>query len=452
MNAIKNLIEKLCDLVMHGRFSDETEVITNAVSEVMPVVATEELPEKHSAMMQEMSVVNNAGNVVPFAATDTPLQKATRAMMAMEQFLGEQYDLRFNKLTSETEFRKRNLSGACFQPVGQRELNSFCIEARKQGIDCWDRDVSRYVFSDSIPEYHPFRLYMDELPDWDGTDRIDSLARRVSSVPLWVKCFHRWLLGMAAQWLETDRLHANSVSPVLVSRTQGKQKSTFCKLLLPRELQRYYTDSYDLSAQSAAECKLTEFGLINMDEFDKFTPRKMALLKNLMQVVNPCVRKAHQKNYRPLPRVASFIATSNQKELLTDPTGSRRFLCVEIENKIDCSPLDYRQLYAQLKAELLAGERYWFTSEEEAEIMAANESYYKHPVEEDVFRSCFRPAGYGEKALMLSAAEIFQRLKKYNPAAMRSVSAGNFGKFLSSQGIERKHTESGNFYRVVALV
>ena len=420
MNAIKNLIEKLCDLVMHGRFSDETEVIANAVSEVMSVVATEELPEKHSTMMQEVSGVNNAGNVVPLAATDTPLQKATRAMMAMEQFLGEQYDLRFNKLTSETEFRKRNLSGACFQPVGQRELNSFCIEARKQGIDCWDRDVSRYVFSDSIPEYHPFSLYMDELPDWDGIDRIDSLARRVSSVPLWVKCFHRWLLGMAAQWLETDRLHANSVSPVLVSRTQGKQKSTFCKLLLPRELQRYYTDSYDLSAQSAAECKLTEFGLINMDEFDKFTPRKMALLKNLMQVVNPCVRKAHQKNYRPLPRVASFIATSNQKELLTDPTGSRRFLCVEIENKIDCSPLDYRQLYAQLKAELLAGERYWFTSEEEAEIMAANESYYKHPVEEDVFRSCFRPAEYGEKALMLSAAEIRQLCARYRQVISES--------------------------------
>ena len=120
MNAIKNLIEKLCDLVMHGRFSDETEVIANAVSEVMSVVATEELPEKHSTMMQEVSGVNNAGNVVPLAATDTPLQKATRAMMAMEQFLGEQYDLRFNKLTSETEFRKRNLSGACFQPVGQR--------------------------------------------------------------------------------------------------------------------------------------------------------------------------------------------------------------------------------------------------------------------------------------------------------------------------------------------
>ena len=137
---------------------------------------------------------------------------------------------------------------------------------------------------------------------------------------------------------------------------------------------------------------------------------------------------------------------------MTDPTGSRRFLCVEVEDKIDCSPLDYRQLYAQLKAELQAGERYRFTSEEEAEIMASNDFFYRHPIEEDVFRSCFRPAGYGENALSLTAAEIFQRLKKFNPAAMRSVSAGNFGKLLSSLGIERKHTQYGNYYQVISLV
>ncbi len=381
---------------------------------------------------------------------DGSMQKGTGMMVCMEQFLEEQYDFRFNMLTEETEYRKRNVPSVGFHPVGQRELNSFCIEARKNGIDCWDRDVSRYVLSDSISEYHPFRLFMEELPEWDGTDRVIPLARRVSSDGLWVRGFRRWLLGMAAQWLGTDHLHANSVSPVLVSRVQGRQKSTFCKLLLPGELKRYYTDCFDLTAQSAAERKLTEFGLINMDEFDKFTSRKMALLKNLMQVVDPCIRKAHQKSYRSLPRVASFIATSNQKELLTDPTGSRRFLCVEIEHKIDCSAIDYRQLYAQLKAELAAGERYWFTSEEEAEIMTANEAFYKHPVEEEVFKSCFRPAGYGEKALMLSAAEIFLRLKKHNPAAMRSVSAGNFGKLLSSLGIERKHTENGNLYLVVA--
>lgn len=377
--------------------------------------------------------------------------KATDAMLQMEAFLEAHYEFRFNRLTEETEYRVRKEKSRSFSVVGQRELNSFCIAARKDGIDCWDRDVSRFIFSGNIAEYHPFHLFMDELPVWDGTDRVEALARRVSGKALWIKGFHRWMLGMTAQWLDMDSLHANSVSPILVSRKQGKQKSTFCKMLLPDHLQRYYTDSFDLTAQSAAERKLTDYALINMDEFDKFPPRKMALLKNLMQIVRPNIRKAHQKNFASLPRIASFIATSNQKELLTDPTGSRRFLCVELEDKIDCSPIDHAQLYAQLKAELLSGHQYWFSSEEEAEIMANNAAFYKHPVEEDVFRSCFRAAAYGENALMLSAAEIFQRLKKHNPSAMRSVSAGNFGKFLSSLGIERKHTEHGNYYVVVEI-
>lgn len=377
--------------------------------------------------------------------------RATDAMLQMEAYLENHYEFRFNRLTEETEYRMRKEKRGSFRVIGQRELNSFCIAARKEGIDCWDRDVSRFIFSGNIAEYHPFHLFMDELPEWDGMDRVEALARRVSGKALWIKGFHRWMLGMTAQWLDMDSLHANSVSPILVSRKQGKQKSTFCKMLLPEELQRYYTDSFDLTAQSAAERKLTDYALINMDEFDKFPPRKMALLKNLMQIVRPNIRKAHQKNFASLPRIASFIATSNQKELLTDPTGSRRFLCVELDDKIDCSPIDHAQLYAQLKVELLAGNRYWFTPEEEAEIMEENAAFYKHPVEEDVFRSCFRAAAYGEKALLLSAAEIFQRLKKHNPSAMRSVSAANFGKFLSSLGIERKHTEHGNYYVVVEI-
>ena len=452
MNAIKNLIEKLCDLVMHGRFSDETEVITNTVSEVMPVVATEELPEKQPTMMQEVSGVNNAGNVVPLAATDTPLQKATRAMMAMEQFLGEQYDLRFNKLTSETEFRKRNLSGACFQPVGQRELNSFCIEARKQGIDCWDRDVSRYVFSDSIPEYHPFRLYMDELPDWDGTDRIDSLARRVSSVPLWVKCFHRWLLGMAAQWLETDRLHANSVSPVLVSRTQGKQKSTFCKLLLPRELQRYYTDSYDLSAQSAAECKLTEFGLINMDEFDQNRVSQQAFLKHILQkpVVN--LRKPHGRSVLELQRYASFIGTSNQKDLLTDPSGSRRFICIEVTGNIDTTqPIDYEQLYAQAMHEIYHGERYWFDSEDEQIMTENNREFEQTPAMLQLFYQYFKAAQTKEEGEFLTPVEILNYLKKKSGMSLSDNKVYHFGRLLQKCGIPSKHTYKGTVYQVIKL-
>lgn len=100
--------------------------------------------------------------------------------------------------------------------------------------------------------------------------------------------------------------------------------------------------------------------------------------------------KAYQKNYRSLPRIASFIGTSNRKDLLTDPTGSRRFICVLVEHPIDCKLIEYEQLYAQLKEEILSGERYWFTKEEEQELQRNNLSFYRQGPVEDVLRSCYR--------------------------------------------------------------
>ena len=111
----------------------------------------------------------------------------------------------------------------------------------------------------------------------------------------------------------------------------------------------------------------------------------MPLLKNLLQMSRLNIRKSHQSNYSSLPRVASFIGTSNQKELLTAPTGSRRFLCIEVKEEIDSSPFDHAQLYAQLKTLLDQGERYWMNKEEEAAWKKVNQSFYRISAEEDVF-------------------------------------------------------------------
>ncbi|WP_233421475.1 VapE domain-containing protein [Parabacteroides johnsonii] len=361
------------------------------------------------------------------------------------------YDFRFNLLTEETEYRAQGKeTDMAYHIVDQRALNSLCMEAKTRGISCWDRDISRYIHSYSVKEYHPFTSYMDKLPAWDGTDRLESLARRVSNNPLWIKGFRQWMLAMTAQWMQLDHLHGNSVAPVLISRKQGRQKSTLCKLLLPTALQRYYTDSIDLNAPTQMERKLSLFRLVNLDEFDKIPPKKMPLLKNLMQMAELNIRKAYQKSYTSLPRMASFIATSNQKELLSDPSGSRRFLCIEVEDKIDCSPIDHDPIYAQLKAGLSSGERYWFTSEEETEIMASNTKFYKQTIEKDIFHTCFRQASKSEHPLLLSAAEIFECMKKQNPTAMLGTTAKRIGSFLNNLGIERVHTRYGNRYKVMA--
>ena len=367
----------------------------------------------------------------------------------LEACLFDRFDFRFNVLTEQTEYAPKGTS--IYELVDQRVLNTLCLVARKNGINCWDKDVSRLLLSQEIADYHPFLDYMDNLPDWDGIDRVSELASRVSDAPLWIEGFHRWMLGMTAQWMTMDVQCANAVAPLLVSTEQGRCKSTFCSILLPTELQRFYIDKFDITSVSGCEQKLSLFGLINMDEFDRYGIRTMATLKNLMQLKKLTFRKSHRAYYSQLPRIASFIGTSNQKELLTDTTGSRRFLCVEVKGKIDCTLPDYAQLYAQLKTELLNGERYWFTSEEERKIQEHNRMFYKFSPEQDVFFRCFRLPMEGEEGIQISSTEIFCKLQKRFPSAFRGRSVSNMGRMLLAMGIERVRTRTGSYYRVVPV-
>ena len=397
---------------------------------------------------KHVSVVENV-EVETTVKTEAKNRKRT-LLDDLEVFLFARYDFRFNVLTEQTEYRRKGEGK--FMQVDQRVLNTLCIEARSQGVNCWDKDVSRLLLSQKMTDFHPFLTYMAELPEWDGIDRVTELAKRISDKPLWVSGFHRWMLAMAAQWMNLGGQCANAVAPLLVSTQQGRCKSTFCSILLPEALQKFYIDKFDLTSESGCEQKLSLFGLVNMDEFDRYSVRSMATLKNLMQLKKLNFRKSHRSYYSQLPRIASFIGTSNQKELLTDTTGSRRFLCVEVKGKIDCTRPDYDQLYAQLKAELLAGERYWFTSEEEQDIQQNNKMFYKHSPEEDVFFRCFRLPEEGEEGVLLSPTEIFCRLQKRFPATFRGSNASRMGKVLTALGVERIRTKYGTSYRVIPVV
>ena len=369
----------------------------------------------------------------------------------MKRYLNAHYEFRYNVLSEINEFRPKGEDLLTFRILGKRELNALCMEIQSAGIPCWDRDVARYIHSTLVEDYHPFSLYIQELPKWDGEDRLTDLAQRVSTEAYWVKHFHRWMLALMAQWMGKNTTYANCVAPLLVSEEQGWLKSTFCKSLMPEPLQAYYTDQIDLSGNGRLEGKLAVMGLINLDEFDRLSSRAMAKLKNLMQLSSLNIRKSYQKNYSQLPRIASFIGTSNRKDLLDDPTGSRRFLCVEVEHRIDCTDIDLSQIYAQLKAELEAGERYWFTSEEEQEIQFHNEAFYQVHPEEELFRNHFRVPSEGEMCEMFSLSEILEALKEKHGSLLRNVSMVKFGNALVTSGVERVHTKFGNRYKLVRV-
>ena len=428
-------------------------------------VVSSEGNRKEAAPVFSKNIEKEAGLVPSKEAVKKA--KSCSLMQEVTAFLTSRYRFRFNVLTEETEVAdvanitniENNLPDAHprYAKVDERWMNTLSMEAIETGIDCWDRDIQRFVRSRRISEYHPFTAYFEQLPEWDGKDRVSALARRVSDDPVWVNGFHRWMLGLSAQWMQfrsdansTNR--ANSVAPLLVSSRQGLGKSTFCRLLMPDALKAYYTESYDLGSPASAEAKLAACGLINLDEFDKLSASKMPLLKNLMQASALNIRKAYKRSASALPRIASFIGTSNREDLLVDRTGSRRFLCVSLEHAIDCTtPVEHEQLYAQLKAELLSGERSWFNKEEEQAIQQHNALFYKHIPEEEVFRLCFRFAtkeDHPQEVLTLSATQLFERMKATHPSVMRGMTVYSLSRILSRLG-ERVHTAKGNVYRVV---
>lgn len=371
--------------------------------------------------------------------------KLKQIMSGLDEYLSATYSIRYNLITQQCEFRPKQSRGR-YRIVDEREFNSLVIEAIEQGIDCLDRDMRRYLGSSRIPSSHPVEDFLGHLPHWDGQDRVGELARLVSDEAQWVEVFHKWMLAMVAQWSGKNRMHGNCLIPVLVNPRQGLKKSTFCRSLLPPVLQNYYTDDFDVTREGDALRKMRDLALINIDEFNRMGEAKLARLKNLVQMGSLNMRRLYQRSYSSQPRLGSFIGTSNFRELLTDPSGSRRFYPVVTKDGIRVSRLNYGQLYAQLKEELGRNCRYWLTPAEEQAVTLRNNAFLRRPIEESLFYACFSLPKAGEKAQRWSIGQIYEVMKKANPSTMRDVKMKQFGEHLALMGVEKVVTHFGTQY------
>lgn len=341
----------------------------------------------------------------------------TEQQLARQQreFLTRRYQFRFNDVKGLTEYRERKKLKVSFRPVDKRVMHTIALNAHEEGITMWDRDVVRYLESDRIHPYYPFDDYVHQLPKWDGKERIEKLFARVPSTNEQWKVFaHRWFTGMVAGWLQMDtHRHGNELMPILIGG-QNTGKSSFCRLLLPRELEDYYTDDVTLNSRAEVQRLLGRFGLLNLDEMDRFPESQVPMLKNLLQLSRTTQRRPYSTLIEHLPRYASFIGTTNTPAVLSDLTGSRRFLCVEIldDSHIDVTtPVNHAQLYAQAYAELKQGFRYWLTKEEEQEMAKANARYRHVPALAEEIAAVFTSASEeGPNAQWLTAKEIIQEV------------------------------------------
>ena len=376
-----------------------------------------------------------------------------RPIHEMADFVEREFEFRHNVIRDSYAYRRRG-DGSAWLPVDERQLNSIMNRVQDDGeVFCLRSLVVQRIKSTMASDYHPVHDYLESIRGrWDGRDRIDELCGRISQSDYCRRMMPVWLRAMVAQWLGVDSRHANAVMLLLISPRQGLHKSTFLHALLPEVLTPYYTDDFSLASKGNAERKLVEFALINIDEFDKLPAKKMPDLKTLMQTLRPSFVKAYKACFNQLPRIASFAGTSNSRQVLTDRTGSRRFLILEPDSVIRVDGIDHDQLYAQLLHEVENGQRFFFTKEEEAEMQLMNQPYYVPDALERLFCQFYRrPDSDTESAQLLSAAQLMELLRRKDASVLRAVSETRFAHMLGRLSIPCEHHHTGNFFRVVAL-
>lgn len=375
-------------------------------------------------------------------------------IMRMIGFLCKKYDFRYNSVMKFTEYRSKDKDYWGYQPVDARVQKRMTLEVQLANIRVSIKDVRNYLESDLLSTYNPVEDFLFKCAGkWDGKDYIRALARTVpTDNPYWEDWFYTWFLAMVNQWRSySHRKYGNSVAPLLISK-QGYNKSTFCRSLVPPELQWGYNDNLVLSEKRQVLQAMCQALLLNLDEFNQISPQvQQGFLKNIIQLPSVKMKPPYGSHVQEFPRMASFIATSNMEDILSDPSGNRRFLGVELTGPIDVSQLpNYEQLYAQALAALQAGEKTYFDAEQTKLIMASNRKFEVISPVDQYFNLYFDLTDDAKQGEYLTAAEIFQELKSHIGSSVKLSNLISFGRKLSQMpSIHRKRFNDGMRYLVV---
>lgn len=384
------------------------------------------------------------------------LKGSKENIQKMIAFLREKYDLRYNMVMKYTEYLPKEKGWWGYQVVDSRVQKRMTLEVQLANINVSIKDVRNFLESDFIKNYNPVDKFIDGCyGKWDGKDHIRALARTVpTNCPYWEDWFYTWFLAMVDQWRQIPgRQYGNSVAPLFVSK-QGYNKSTFCRRILPPELQWGYNDNLILTEKRQVLQAMCQFLLINLDEFNQISPKvQQGFLKNLIQLPSVKIKPPYGSHVEDFPRMASFIATSNMDDILTDPTGNRRFMGIELTGPIDVSVRpNYQQLYAQAEAAIRRGEKTYFDAKQTALIMENNKRFQEQSPIVQCFLENFMPAKDENSGEYMTAAAIFGELKAKYGASLEAKSLLSFGRTLKNvEGLQSKRTMKGTEYLVVRL-
>ena len=398
------------------------------------------------------------------------------------KYITENY-LDYNRLRHDIvadKLQVRDETG--WREMTKHDINSIvCHCAQEYDANITSREVLTALQSDLIPDVHPLREYVLSCREWtaEQPDWIDFVARQVrvkendneenvckedninnlrgnqlpaapmgnnttpsyttlhNTTPnadrLWRACFKKWFVAMVASWMNDEVVNHQVL--VLIGK-QGIFKTTWLEHLIPPHLRAYackLANSNDLNKDE--RLRIAEFGLISLDEIDSMNNRELNQLKSVITATDVNERAAYAYTKERRVRLASFCASGNRRDFLTDITGNRRWLPFEVEEIQNpfYTLLPYERMYAQAWA--LAQDplfSYWFDLDEIEVLEQHNQHFRDESNEEQLLPILFDVPAEGRGEFM-TTAQISERLVTYGNIK-KPMALGRLGVLMGSMG------------------
>ncbi len=358
--------------------------------------------------------------------------------------------------------------------VTDRDINSMLLACNVESCQNISAQTFRSaLMSNCIPEFNPLTDYLDEAVkavtiNPDGPSYIDQVAGMVhvtytpqSPLPpegglssLWHTCFRKWFVSMVASWM--DPKVVNHQILVLIG-PQGIFKSTWLDALIPETLVSYRCRQSGTNFSDKDEqLRCAEFAMVNYDEFDRLSSSDLDNLKSLITTPDVSIRAPYGSTKERRVRIASYCASGNKFQFLTDQTGNRRFLPFYVEH-IDSPfdhPIDHHRLYAEAVKMVKEGFVYWFTTEDIQQLSKYVEQFADRSPEEellDVYFDIPKAPGVETRTVkFLTSSEIQAKLVSYGNLH-RPIPLRTLCQVLDNKGFQRMRSNRKRGYLVVEL-
>ena len=384
-------------------------------------------------------------------------QEANASEQDIQDFLNNNVVLRRNEITGETEFRVPTISAFTAAkntyPTGKTALdewrNDEWYEVNDRFVNSLANILSaekivhtnkiwQVLHSDFVPNFNPFRHYLNHLAPWDEKDNpilslsMDIKVRGDTDEQLFFYvCLRKWLVAMVAGWLDDDVVNQEIL--VFIGR-QGIYKTTWFASLLPPELKQYFHSNTSFGNMTKDEVlKLSRYGLICCEELDTMRPSEMNRLKWAVTTTVTDERKPYARAPERRTHIASYCGTGNNLQFIDDDTGTRRWLPFEVEQirSPHDYPFDHAAVFAQAYAPYQKGFRYWFDDGEMRLMARHNERFEVSKPERELINKYYRLPKENEPGVFISSTEILM------------VIGGNLTQRLTSNRLGREMTALG---------